>query len=242
MGTPVRFPYGVTNAAKAGPLGMYGLPDPASWHTYFNDFDEYVVTTRWTETKTGAGTVAVTDADGGVLLITNAAADNDAVALAAATAAASAFAAEAPKISPADAAKRVVPDIVEERAKLGQLRQALFNRVQNQVANQLDLIGQIRSRPILANPYAFIQTLQTELTQVSARSSQAVSVLLGQEALRLDHLKQQVRSLSPQSTLDRGYAVVRDAAGNVLTDASKVKPGTALKVRIAKGEILATTN
>ena len=79
MGTPVRFPYGVTNAAKAGPLGMYGLPDPASWHTYFNDFDEYVVTTRWTETKTGAGTVAVTDADGGVLLITNAAADNDAV-------------------------------------------------------------------------------------------------------------------------------------------------------------------
>ena len=79
MGTPVRFPYGVTNAAKAGPLGMYGLPDPASWHTYFNDFDEYVVTTRWTETKTGAGTVAVTDADGGVLLITNASADNDAV-------------------------------------------------------------------------------------------------------------------------------------------------------------------
>ena len=144
--------------------------------------------------------------------------------------------------TPTDAAKRVVPDIVEERAKLGQLRQALFNRVQNQVTNQLDLIGQIRSRPILANPYAFIQTLQTELTQVSARSSQAVSVLLGQEALRLDHLKQQVRSLSPQSTLDRGYAVVRDPAGNVLTDASKVKPGTALKVRIAKGEILATTN
>jgi hypothetical protein len=81
MGTPVRFPFGVTTAPKASPLGMFGLPDPTTWHTYFNDFDEYVVTSRWVETKVGAGTVAVTDADNGVLLVTNAAADNDSVFL-----------------------------------------------------------------------------------------------------------------------------------------------------------------
>ena len=81
MGSPVRFPFGVTNAAPATPLANYGLPDPAKWHTFFDDFDHYVVTTRWTETKVGAGTVAVTDADGGVLLVTNAAADNDSVFL-----------------------------------------------------------------------------------------------------------------------------------------------------------------
>ena len=143
--------------------------------------------------------------------------------------------------TPTDAAKRVVPDIVEERAKLEQLRMALYNRVSNQVNNQLDLISQIRSRPILANPYTFIQQLGSELDQVVARSGQALNVLLGQEALRLDHLKQQVRALSPQATLDRGYAVVRDSQGHVLLDAAKVKPGTGIKVRIAKGEISATT-
>jgi exodeoxyribonuclease VII large subunit len=50
-----------------------------------------------------------------------------------------------------------------------------------------------------------------------------------------------LRSLSPQSTLDRGYSVVRDASGAVIADASKVKTGTNLKIRLAKGEIEATS-
>lgn len=80
MGSPVRFPFGVTTVDKVDPLGMYGLPDPTGWHTYFNDFDHFVVA-DWTITTTEAGagsaTEALVDADGGVLLITNDAADND---------------------------------------------------------------------------------------------------------------------------------------------------------------------
>jgi hypothetical protein len=55
---------------------MYGLPDPSSWHSYFDDFDYYVAG-DWTVTEVGTATQALTDADGGVLLITNSAADND---------------------------------------------------------------------------------------------------------------------------------------------------------------------
>lgn len=80
MGSPVRFPFGVTTADKVDPLGMYGLPDPTGWHTYFDDFDTFTAA-QWTITTTEAGggsaTEALTDADGGVLLITNDAADND---------------------------------------------------------------------------------------------------------------------------------------------------------------------
>tara|TARA_R110000868_G_scaffold398941_1_gene672396 strand:+ start:319 stop:1041 length:723 start_codon:yes stop_codon:yes gene_type:complete len=79
MGSPVRFPFGVTNVDKTSPFAMMGQLSPLTFHTYFNDFDEYVVTSRWTETKVGAGTVAVTDVDGGAILITNAAADDDSV-------------------------------------------------------------------------------------------------------------------------------------------------------------------
>jgi hypothetical protein len=55
---------------------MYGLPDPASWHTFFDDFDTYVAA-DWVVTEVGIATQVLTDEDGGVLLITNAAADND---------------------------------------------------------------------------------------------------------------------------------------------------------------------
>lgn len=80
MGTPVRFPYGVTTADKASPMGGYGMPDPTKWITYFNDFQTFN-TSDWTITTTEAGagsaTEALTDAHGGVLLVTNDAADND---------------------------------------------------------------------------------------------------------------------------------------------------------------------
>lgn len=76
MATPSRFTNGVGTVAKPNPLGMYGMPDPTKWHTYFNDFDTYVAG-DWTVTEVGTGSRALTDVDGGALLITNAAADND---------------------------------------------------------------------------------------------------------------------------------------------------------------------
>jgi hypothetical protein len=81
MGTPARFPSGVTNVAGDDPLGQFGMLDPTKWHVFFDDFDRFVVgdwTITTTEAGAGSATEALTDADGGVLLVTNDAADNDA--------------------------------------------------------------------------------------------------------------------------------------------------------------------
>lgn len=76
MGSPSRFTNGIATVSKSNPLGNFGLPDPTEWHTYFNDFDTYTAG-EWTVTEVGVGSRALTDIDGGALLITNAAADND---------------------------------------------------------------------------------------------------------------------------------------------------------------------
>jgi hypothetical protein len=58
-----------------------GQPAATLYHTYFEDFDYYTAA-DWTVTETQAGaTQALTDGDGGLLLITNTAADNDLVSL-----------------------------------------------------------------------------------------------------------------------------------------------------------------
>jgi hypothetical protein len=81
MASPTRFPGGVTTARATTPMGQFGLPDPTGWHTFFDDFDTYTAG-AWTVTETQAGaTQALTDADGGVLLITNSAADDDLAAM-----------------------------------------------------------------------------------------------------------------------------------------------------------------
>lgn len=79
--TTTKFPNGISTAKKTQTLGDYGLLDVTKFHTYFNDLDAYVAA-DWTVTETQAGaTQALTDEDGGVLLLTNSAADDDLVAL-----------------------------------------------------------------------------------------------------------------------------------------------------------------
>ena len=81
MGTPTRFTNGIGTATVTSTNGDYGMPDPTKWITYFNDFHEYVAgdwTITTTEAGSGAATEAVTDVQGGGLLVTNDDADNDA--------------------------------------------------------------------------------------------------------------------------------------------------------------------
>lgn len=76
-----RFPFGVTNVGETDLFSDMIQPDPTLFHEYFNDFDTYTAG-DWTVTETDAGaTQALTAGDGGLLLITNTAADNDLVAL-----------------------------------------------------------------------------------------------------------------------------------------------------------------
>lgn len=77
MSSPTRYVNGVTNVDRDNVMGMLKVPDPTQMHVYFDDFDVYTAA-DWTVTETGLATQALTDADGGVLLVTNAAADNDA--------------------------------------------------------------------------------------------------------------------------------------------------------------------
>ncbi|WP_296648824.1 exodeoxyribonuclease VII large subunit [Rhodoluna sp.] len=144
--------------------------------------------------------------------------------------------------TPTDAAKRVVPDVVEELHKVAQLGQRAFLRVEGYVNAQLERLEQIRSRPSLANPYSFIDDKELELERSLQSARGQLDQVLNRESMLIGHLRQQVRSLSPQSTLDRGYSVVRDAQGHVIQDAAKVKSGQALTVRLAKGQIGVTAD
>jgi len=76
-----RFPNGVTNVGEDSPFADLAMPAPTLFHTFMEDFDYYVAA-DWTVTETdAAATEALTNGDGGLLLITNTAADNDLVAL-----------------------------------------------------------------------------------------------------------------------------------------------------------------
>lgn len=81
MLSTTRFPNGVTNVGEDSLFAAMGQLAPTKFHTYMEDFDYYTAA-DWTVTETQAGaTQALTNGDGGLLLLTNSAADDDLNAL-----------------------------------------------------------------------------------------------------------------------------------------------------------------
>lgn len=144
--------------------------------------------------------------------------------------------------TPTDAAKLVVPDVALERSRIQEALARMLTRISQFISTQSDLIAQLRSRPMLANPFGFIDDQAIELDRERNAVRMAINLTLERAAAELSSQTQVLRSLSPQSTLDRGYSVVRDDKGHVIGDAAKVRAGQKLKIRLAKGEIDATAD
>jgi hypothetical protein len=81
MGAPVRYPQGLTNAAKSSTLWAFGSIDPTKYHVWFDDFDNFEAD-QWVITRVGTTpTEAIANADGGRLLLTMAATDDSSSSL-----------------------------------------------------------------------------------------------------------------------------------------------------------------
>jgi exodeoxyribonuclease VII large subunit len=136
----------------------------------------------------------------------------------------------------------VVPDVVEERKKISQALERIGLRVVGFVQNQIELISGIRSRPILANPFTLVDDRALQVSQLRQTLLSQVKNTLEKQQLQVTGLRGQVRALSPKLTLDRGYAVVRDLEGHVLTEPKQAKTGQRIKITLAGGDLGATAD
>ncbi len=144
--------------------------------------------------------------------------------------------------TPTDAAKRVVPDVAADLAEIDQLRARGRQIVTTAITNQIDRIRQLASRPVMASPLAYLERHENDLANLAYRGSTFVDSLVHQTADRLHGIVGKLRTLSPQNTLDRGYAIVRNAAGTVVTSTGIVATGDSLTLRVADGDIATTAN
>lgn len=142
--------------------------------------------------------------------------------------------------TPTDAAKRVVPDIADELARVRQARSRMLARVTGQVTTEIERIGGIRSRPVLADPQRIVSDRAEELTRWVARGAELVDFAIERAGSRVLELRAQLRTLSPLATLERGYAIARLDAGTVLRRAADAEPGDRVRLTLAEGEVAAT--
>nr|WP_162940023.1 exodeoxyribonuclease VII large subunit [Gryllotalpicola protaetiae] len=138
--------------------------------------------------------------------------------------------------TPTDAAKRVVPDVAEELVRVQQARTRMQTRVTSLVGHEIDRVAQLRSRPALATTSWIVDTRAEEITRYVARGAELAARTVERAETSVRELGARLRTLSPQSTLDRGYAIVQ-AGGHVLKSADAAPEGTALVITLADGAI-----
>ncbi len=143
--------------------------------------------------------------------------------------------------TPTDAAKLLVPDMLEELRQVHHARDRLRAGVAALVAREQSALDALRSRPVLADPRTLVEERALEVAALRERARRSLRHSLDRAADNLDHQRARARALSPLATLQRGYAVLQDDAGHVLASVAGLQAGRAVTVRLADGRVLATT-
>jgi exodeoxyribonuclease VII large subunit len=141
--------------------------------------------------------------------------------------------------TPTDAAKRIVPDVRQERAAINETRQRVCRALTSRLHTERRLLISLRSRPVMADPRAMITARRMELDALTDRATRRVRATMHRAGDQIDHLRSQVRSLSPLATLERGYAVVQHTDGRVVMDPAEIATDELVKVRVARGDFAA---
>ncbi len=143
--------------------------------------------------------------------------------------------------TPTDAAKLVVPDVSEELRGVDLARQRIRSAMTGYVAREQAGLDALRSRPSLADPRSLVDARADEVDLLRDRTRRSLRHALDRATDDLAHQRARARALSPLATLRRGYAVLQDADGHVVSSVAGVETGADVAVRVADGRIHATT-
>jgi exodeoxyribonuclease VII large subunit len=144
--------------------------------------------------------------------------------------------------TPTDAAKLVVPDMAEEVQGVMWARDRLRQVVTQRVAREQEWLAQVRTRPAMADPRNLLKARSDEVDELLARARRTLSHRLDRAVDDIGHQRARAQSLSPLATLQRGYAVLQDADGHVITSVVQAAVGADVSVRVADGRVHATTD
>ena len=157
------------------------------------------------------------------------------------------FVADVRAATPTDAAKKVVPDTVAERALVADLRHRSARALRQWVGREQHALTQVRSRPALADPLRLVTDRAAEVQRARSAARRDITRLVDSEADRIGHLGARLATLGPAATLARGYAVVQTVlkkekatgpgSAAILRSTADAPAGTALRIRVADGAI-----
>ena len=109
--------------------------------------------------------------------------------------------------------------------------------VQLSVAKASSSLGNLQLRLRNLSPGKELQRRQEKLTSLRSRLEQSILGRLNAANVHLGGHQRTLQTISPLNTLARGYAIVQNADGEVITRDDQVSANAALELRLAEGNL-----
>jgi exodeoxyribonuclease VII large subunit len=167
------------------------------------------------------------------------------------------FAADMRAATPSVAAELAVPDRSEQRQRSQALHAGLLSSTRRTLASSRASLAAERRALEGSQPGAYLAAERERVGLLHDRATRAVRARLDGDGAalartadrlpvllatrtaraRMDLAREAagLAALDPYATLDRGYAIVRDASGRIVVDATSQLPGSTLDIRLARG-------
>ena len=141
--------------------------------------------------------------------------------------------------TPTDAASKLVPDLEDEIELIDdwvfRMREIIANRIEREQTS----LERLLEKSALDSPKEFIQSHRDVIIDLKTNLRNLISTKIYTEQTWFKPRLAQLRTLSPLSTLARGFALVQKNDGKLVRKESDVKPGDLLKIRLEKDSLQA---
>jgi exodeoxyribonuclease VII large subunit len=130
----------------------------------------------------------------------------------------------------------------EREQRLDELEARLARSIERQIAQRKMRLARLATSVANGNPAHRLAQVRERWRTARGDLRRALLRRLELTKQRLTLAERSLSSLSPLATLQRGYAIVTQRDGALLTDSATVTTGTAIDVRLARGALAATVS
>ena len=134
-------------------------------------------------------------------------------------------------------AQRPQARLQRDRERLQHMQRRLAVVLREQSQRRHTRLERLHARLLAQHPRARLPLLARRLLEQDQRLRRAITHLLERRQTTLRHVGHALHAVSPLATLERGYAILFDADGQVLRSARGIAVDTRLRARLADGEL-----
>ncbi len=143
--------------------------------------------------------------------------------------------------TPTGAAELVVPVKSELKQTLEYHKRRTVTALRNVLKENKDKLESFKDRPVFRDPNILLEDRYQLLDENVKKLSLNIKRCLENYDRRLKNQKERLNALGPLQTMERGYSIVMNKEGDVITSVEDVKKDDPIDINVNDGEIEAKT-